>query len=247
MLARTTKSMFSPSRTVSLPRTSDNCVALRTETSTATVQPADARGSGVSSPQCVLHCAESHRRTDSRPLSANSCKAQTTRAISPPMPIAPSGAATLPATAAPTEQQTSSISDLVWKLAFRAVFQELLSKPGRLMRHAARYPFTAWREGLDELQSSSGECSWEFALQTFTDKLETKCNMLQRLESNCARDTASPLAVLPANARDVVPGQQPLQLVATFSPRPCTHGRGAEFMHERFSPSRSARYDQNAP
>src|SRR4051812_25241740 len=108
MLTATSNSMHSPTCLVARLPSNDGGFAVRAAVRTATAL--------VQSPGCS--------------------KTPSTRAISPPMPISARGVATQCAPVGAAEPKEPSPSDFVWKLAFRAMFEDLLRKPRLLRRDA---------------------------------------------------------------------------------------------------------------
>ncbi len=128
-------------------------------------------------------------RTATMPLQMTDCiNSQATSAISPPMPI-PAVTAQPCAPVTTAARQHASPRDFVWQLAFRAMFEDLLRKPG-LLRDARGEPglisMAAPGSSADELQRPprSKKQRWEFALTTFIDKLAQKCSPLQQQQSS---------------------------------------------------------------
>ena len=116
------------------------------------------------------------------------------------------------------ELQQSSPSDFVWKLAFRAMFEELLRNPRRLQRAARNRPDGLVWTALPELLAAemrklpmSKADRWEFALTNFADSLEKKCRALQQHATHCApRVPLLPSAVLPTELGKSLPCNQPV-------------------------------------
>ncbi len=169
MLSATSNSAFSQTGNVPLFLMGDNCVTLRAAARTTVL------------------------------LQSTDCSAsRITCAISLPMPIPASGVAKPTATAATEKPQQPSPSDIVWKLAFRAMFEELLRKP-RLLQPDA----DSAHRGLISMANSelspaavqlspvSDLCLWERALTTFTNRLAKKFSALQQHGSTFAPNAAT--------------------------------------------------------